>query len=201
MKESKEQILLTSLKLFMQKSFKEVTMKEIVEKTGLSKGAFYHYFNSKEQVFAEVIAHFFTGMMTINYSLLPQHSLKAFYGGILGRFEENKKASQKLLTGQGEGIINDNYYYLIFDAMRMLPDFRQNQQLEQKVELKAWKTVIASAKTNAEIKTPMADEQVAKLFIYLGDGTNINLVMNNLVNEKKNELKTLWDGLYNSLKA
>jgi TetR/AcrR family transcriptional repressor of nem operon len=37
---AKDHILLTSLKLFLQKSFKEVTMKEIVNKTGLSKGVF-----------------------------------------------------------------------------------------------------------------------------------------------------------------
>ena len=201
MNDSKEHILLTSLKLFMQKGFKEVTMKEIVEKTGLSKGAFYHYFSSKEQVFAEVIDHFFMGMMTVDYSQLSQTSLKAFYGEILVRFEENEKASQKRIAEQGDSTITGNYYYLIFDAMRMLPDFQANHQLEQKAELKAWKNVIATAKANNEIKTQMGDEQIAKLFIYLGDGTNINLVTNKEVNEKKNELKNLWNGLYNSLKA
>ena len=59
MNDSKEHILLASLNLFLQKNFKEVTIKEIVEITGLSKGAFYHYFQSKEQLFEEVMEHFF----------------------------------------------------------------------------------------------------------------------------------------------
>ena len=54
MNESKEHIITVASKLFLQKNFKEVTMKEIVDKTGLSKGAFYHYFESKEQLFLEV---------------------------------------------------------------------------------------------------------------------------------------------------
>ena len=34
-------------------------MKEIVEKTGLSKGAFYHHFSSKEILFKEIVLMFF----------------------------------------------------------------------------------------------------------------------------------------------
>jgi AcrR family transcriptional regulator len=61
MNDTKEHIITTSLKLFLQKNFKEVTMKEIVNATRLSKGAFYHYFESKEKVFKEVVRHFMRG--------------------------------------------------------------------------------------------------------------------------------------------
>jgi len=47
MSDTKTHILMVSLKLFLQKNFKEVTMKEIVKETGLSKGAFYHYFDQE----------------------------------------------------------------------------------------------------------------------------------------------------------
>ncbi len=80
MNESKEHILRSSLKLFLQRSFKEVTMKEIVDKTGMSKGAFYHYFSSKDQVFAEVIQYFFMDMMTTDYDKIPQNSYSRYKG-------------------------------------------------------------------------------------------------------------------------
>ncbi len=41
---TREHILKVSLYLFLQKGFKEVTMREIVEKSEMSKGAIYHYF-------------------------------------------------------------------------------------------------------------------------------------------------------------
>jgi len=201
MSDAKEHILLTSLKLFLQKSFKEVTMKEIVDKTGLSKGAFYHYFSSKEQLFAEVISHYYTGIMTIDYAAYSQNSLKEFYTDILAGYETNRSATEQLIPHQQDEAISSNYYYLIFDAMRMLPDFRDNHQQEQKKELNAWKSVIATAKVNKEITTLVSDEELAKLFIYLGDGTNINLIINDNIDLKKNELKHLWDALYNSLKS
>lgn len=201
MKNSREHILLTSLALFLQKNYKEVTLKEIVEKTAMSKGAFYHYFSSKEQVFEEVISHFFSGMMTLDFSKLPQTSLKDFYTAILDKAQKDKMIAAKSMPVQTDGTLSNNYFYLIFDAMRILPDFKQQHLEEQKQELKAWKKVIAVAKKSYEIKTEIGDEQLAKLFIYLGDGTNINLIVGEKLNDKKNELKTLWNALYESIKT
>jgi len=44
MNDTREHILKVAFNLFLLKSYKEVTMAELVEKTGMSKGAFYHYF-------------------------------------------------------------------------------------------------------------------------------------------------------------
>ncbi|MDR2424627.1 MAG: TetR/AcrR family transcriptional regulator, partial [Prevotellaceae bacterium] len=54
-KDTKQHILETACLLFLKKSYKEVTLKEIIRETGLSNGAFYHHFESKEQLFKEVI--------------------------------------------------------------------------------------------------------------------------------------------------
>ena len=85
MKESKEHILKVAFYLFLQKGFKEVTMKEIVEKTGLSKGAFYHYFKSKEQLFFEVNDYFLTILAEVHYKQFSQSSLRQFYKDYLDR--------------------------------------------------------------------------------------------------------------------
>ena len=53
-------------------------MKEIVEKTGMSKGAFYHYFVSKEQLFKEIIDKVFSSLF-VDYSKLNKDSLYQFY--------------------------------------------------------------------------------------------------------------------------
>lgn len=78
MNDTRNHILNVSSKLFLQKSFKEVTMKEIVEQTGMSKGAFYHHFKSKEQLFMEVINNLISSM-NIDYSKLSKDSLYEFY--------------------------------------------------------------------------------------------------------------------------
>ncbi|MCD8260962.1 MAG: TetR/AcrR family transcriptional regulator, partial [Bacteroides sp.] len=79
MKETKEYIIQKAFVLFLQKSYKEVTMQDIVKSTGLSKGAFYHYFKSKETVFEEVIRYFYDHIMITDYNDFPTTSLKEFY--------------------------------------------------------------------------------------------------------------------------
>lgn len=201
MNESKEHILVSSLKLFLQKNFKEVTMKDLVESTGMSKGAIYHYFSSKEQVFEEVIQHFFMNMMSNNFSHIPLHSFKQFYTQVLVEMEERRKKSAKLINENKEQQFKTNYYFLIFDAIKILPGFRDELVIAQKDEIKGWTSRIKHARETGEIKTTMTDTQVAKLFVYCGDGTGINMIMEETNHKVNAEVKSLWDGLYDALKA
>lgn len=47
---SKEKILNAAGEVFSQKGFDAATMQDITEKSGLSKGAIYHHFKSKEEI-------------------------------------------------------------------------------------------------------------------------------------------------------
>ncbi|GAB6066160.1 TetR/AcrR family transcriptional regulator [Aquifex pyrophilus] len=53
--ETKERILLSAKRLFSEKGYYGTSVEEIVRDAGLSKGAFYFYFKSKEDVFKELI--------------------------------------------------------------------------------------------------------------------------------------------------
>jgi AcrR family transcriptional regulator len=199
MNDSKEHILLTSFNLFLQKSFKEVTMKEIVEKTGLSKGAFYHYFKSKEEVFEEVMTHFYADLLITDYSKFSQTSLFQFYTDSLNE-KKTKIKSSKIPNSNKENTFTSNHYFLIFDAIKMLPDFKKQRTKQQKDELNAWVKIIRVAKNNGEIVTKVNDEELAKLFIYSAKGAGINCIMKDNYDNSRNEIKKLWDVLYNTIK-
>lgn len=53
--QKKKFILETARKVFMEKGFKKVTMKDIVEACGISRGGLYLYFDSTSQIFLEVM--------------------------------------------------------------------------------------------------------------------------------------------------
>lgn len=203
MKDAREHILNTSLMLFLQKNFKEVTMKEIVERTGLSKGAFYHYFSSKEQVFEEVMDHFFTANLKQDFDSYSKDSLKDFYQDYIKGAIAKIKSFKNMRSDKEEGF-TANHYFLLFDAMKMLPAYKQKLFDHNLEELKNWKKIAHIAKKNGEIKTSMTDEQVAKLFIYTSDGFGINLIMMDSLGQAekfKTELLALWHGIYNMLKG
>lgn len=53
--QKKKYILETARKVFMEKGFKNVTMKDIVEACEISRGGLYLYFESTSQIFLEVL--------------------------------------------------------------------------------------------------------------------------------------------------
>lgn len=53
--QKKKYILETARKVFMEKGFKKVTMKDIVEACEISRGGLYLYFESTNQIFMEVL--------------------------------------------------------------------------------------------------------------------------------------------------
>jgi AcrR family transcriptional regulator len=50
----KEKIIETSIELFDQKGFKETSVQDIVEAIGVTKGTFYYYFKSKEELLKDI---------------------------------------------------------------------------------------------------------------------------------------------------
>ena len=55
--ERKLEILEAALTLFVQKGYSETRMDDIVQEIGLSKGALYHHFQSKRDLFMALIEH------------------------------------------------------------------------------------------------------------------------------------------------
>ena len=199
MNDTREHILNVAFKLFMQKNFKEVTMKEIVDKTGMSKGAFYHYFESKEQLFLELINNAFSSTINIQYGNLSMDSLYQFYHDYIDYFIENLFPKNKREEGNN---FSFNYFSLIFDALKLFPSFQGKLIESQLVELNLWKQIVHNAKNKGEIKSLMDDEQIARMFIYSSDGVGMrNILVKGSSEDTKEALSALWDEFYAELKA
>jgi AcrR family transcriptional regulator len=207
MNDSKEHIIKIACKLFLQKSFKEVTMKELVKSTGLSKGAFYHYFESKEQLFLAVLEYFFTTIMVHNYSSYSRESFYSFYHDYANEIKSYTRAYLKeFLDEDGAdaeaGEFTMNYFTLAFDALKLFPEFRERLVIEQKKEQKIWIDVIAEARAKGEIRSAMSDEDIAQLFIFSSDGVAMHMVMaGKKVEEMVGPFMNLWNKLYDQIKA
>lgn len=191
MKNTKEHILNISLNLFMQKNYKEVTLKEIVEETGMSKGAFYHYFESKEQLFIEVINFVYSSVIEIPFHQFNNNSLFEFYHDYMDYFVQEE--ANKLTA---------NNLSLTFDALKFVPDFQEKLQKSQQAQETAWTSVVQKARAHGEIDSPMNDEEIAKMFIYSIDGFGLHRLFDQSnSNQIKKSIKTLWDSFYKELKV
>jgi len=199
---TKEHIVLIASRLFLQKSYKEVTMKELVDKTGMSKGAFYHYFKSKEQVFLESLELFIKALGR-NYSSYSQDSLKQFYNDYLN--ETVKLSREYFLKFEdefSESQCTINHFALIFDALRLFSDYRKRIEGLFSSELANWLKIIKVARSKGEIKTSISDKKLGEMFMYLSDGIGMNMIMQGVALEDMVEhIKTQWDVLYEQVKV
>lgn len=198
MSETKEHILKTSLKLFLQKSYKDVTMKEIVEKTRLSKGAFYHYFTSKEELYKEIVTLFFSSG-AIDYSTFPDNSLKAFYTHYVKYIGYSFHEIYKLVGVSDEEKVSVNFFLILFEAIGRFPEFLKMEQDQYNIGVKAWERVIKHAKETGEIKTVSDERQIADLFLYCTDGVFIRFVNNDKSMSYEADLLNAFNTIYNNL--
>lgn len=198
MKNSREHILNVAFKLFLQKSFKEVTLREIVEKTGMSKGAFYHYFTSKEQLFLELVNNVLSSVLDVPYDSFSKASLYNFYIDYINYYTENLKRQN---NGEKGNVANFNYISLIFDAIKLFPDFQEKLLESKQAQLNAWKEIIHAARAKGEIRSTMTDEEIAYMFINSSGGVEMNSIFKGSSKDIGISLVNLWDSFYKQLKA
>lgn len=60
-------------RLFAEKGFKEVTMRDICEATGLSRGGLYRHYESTEQIFLEIVNGFSDRQKSEVFTKMEQH--------------------------------------------------------------------------------------------------------------------------------
>jgi AcrR family transcriptional regulator len=60
-KERREYILMKAAEVFSQKGYRMASVSDIVDEAGIGRGTFYLYFDSKKEIFLELIEAFFRG--------------------------------------------------------------------------------------------------------------------------------------------
>ncbi len=200
MSDTRNYILKTSLFLFLQKSYKDVTMKEIVEKTGLSKGAFYHYFSSKDQLFEEIVNMFFT-MGAVDYSLFDKSTLHGFYTEYANYLNSVMMKINEEFSDPTNKKNSFNFFLILFEAINRFPKFMTTELEMHKKDIEAWKSVIANAKLNGEINSAATNEDIANLFLYCNDGVFIRYINNDNSLDFNELLLTSYNTIYVGLKV
>ena len=163
---TRKRLLTTALRLFTQKPYDKVTLKEIETATGLSRGAMMYHVPNKETLFKEAVDMF----------VFHNNTLTALSDSAKASLEKTIKKFVKVLTEEQrnwrkEGIKNINYalvniqmsYYNLFkDKLRAAGEWYEN-------ECRIWKEVIENAFKNGEIREIDADK-FAHIFedTYLG---------------------------------
>ena len=70
----KEKITAHSIKLFEKKGFSETSIQDIVDSLGVTKGTFYYYFSSKEELLMNIHLRYIDELLTRQEEILSEQS-------------------------------------------------------------------------------------------------------------------------------
>jgi TetR/AcrR family transcriptional regulator, transcriptional repressor for nem operon len=202
MNNTKDYIIKSTCILFLQKNYKEVTLQEIVKKTGLSKGAFYHHFETKEKLFLEVL-HFFMDWSIHSYEKYSQNSFLQFYNDYIIETVELNNKYIHILNQYSETQIDFqiNFFAMMFDALKMFPEFKNSAVKGFNSEIVYWINAIKRGKESGELKSDISEKEFGELFLYLSDGVGLHMIIRDqTINETVSQIKSKWDSIYQYIK-
>jgi TetR/AcrR family transcriptional regulator, transcriptional repressor for nem operon len=163
MTDTREHILQTAFSLFITKSYKAVTMKDLENATGLTKGAFYHYFRSKEEIFIEVIDKFYLAYHNPkSKNSLDNVSLKEYIEMHLNNMAYCMNRVKDIANVDNP---DPNSISLIIEAKDYYPGFTEKlKELDSHI-FNNWTQVISRAKVTGEILHDIEADILAENFI------------------------------------
>jgi len=198
MLETKDHILKTAFILFLKKGYKAVTMQDLEKETGLTKGAFYHYFKGKEEIFIEVIDKYHLSKKAYSISELDDHSsLSEFIHSQIEDIILRVKDLRHLAD-----ISNPDPFFisLILEARKYYPGFTEKTKISSKATVLIWENKIKHAQGNHEIRSDIDPEIMAETMISIGMSMFKYLMINESPEFAIDILKRQFDQVYKLIK-
>jgi TetR/AcrR family transcriptional regulator, transcriptional repressor for nem operon len=169
MNNTKEYIIDQAYKLFLTHSYEAVTISDISHSVGMTKGALYHHFLNKEELFKAVIDKYLVIDMWDNN--VQCNSLSQF-------IDESIATTKRIISntlGEKSTFIPVNYVSLLIDALRHYPGFESDKELLISTQIERIKSIMRDAVDKGEIRNDLDIEITAINFysITLGFASNL----------------------------
>jgi TetR/AcrR family transcriptional regulator, transcriptional repressor for nem operon len=169
---TREYIIDQAYGLFLSHSYEAVSISEISKAIGFTKGALYHHFRNKEELFTAVIdKYLIIDEVSVNTNDI---SLKEF-------LELTVKKSQEIINksySSNPAYIPLNLLSLLIDACRHYPEFALKKQDLIHSEINKNKKILDLAVENGEIKKDLNTAAFAEMIFTLNTGVARNLIHN-----------------------
>jgi TetR/AcrR family transcriptional regulator, transcriptional repressor for nem operon len=194
MSDTREYIIDQTFELFLTRSYEAVSISDISKVVGFTKGALYHHFINKEELFKAVIDKYlvFTG----TEGDMANVTLPQFNENIL----KNARSMMNKLFSKDEKFIPINYLTLIADSFRHYPGFAADKENFFNTEIYKIKQVLDNALKRGEIRNDINTSVIARTYFSTTVGLAGNMLQNYSIEESLNSLKEQLDEILKLLK-
>jgi AcrR family transcriptional regulator len=207
MNDTKERILSVALYYFLKKPYTEVTMSEILNASGLSKGGFYHHFASKEILYHKVIDKFIFGTFVLEYDHFTSNPYDLPFCEFIPAYIKSTLEHLLDLANSNLGnlkleIKEVNLYMVMFDMMKHYKGFGSMVGKFHQSEIDMFKTFIDKAKTKGEIRKDIDSLSLANHLHTLIHGIGVLEMLNESIDKNiEKNIKDQFNNLYQLIKT
>ncbi len=156
----KDEIVNKSFFLFLNKGYKACSLRDLESATRLTKGAFYYYFRSKEEILKAGIDKYLSVIGDISETeFLQIGSLKRYIDVIM---EQKERSAETLLRMFDFFIIEVAFFQLVLEVSSLFPEYRSRIDELSKGRLSRWEFMILKAKQQGEIDVTLDTSVLAR---------------------------------------
>ncbi|MCX6240799.1 MAG: TetR/AcrR family transcriptional regulator [Bacteroidetes bacterium] len=194
MKDTRDFIIDEAYKLFLSHSYEAVSISVISEAIGFTKGALYHHFKNKEELFRAVIDKHFpvtSIMVDVDNTSLKEYTTLCI---------EHTHKILKAIFGNEKKFILVNYLSLIADCFRHYEGFTENKAHVIEDAVKSAEIIIRNAIKQGEVRKDINIQVVALQYFSLSLGLAGDLIRTSSVETALTSMKDQLNQLYYLLK-
>lgn len=197
---TKDNILISSFRVFLEKGYEKATLNELVKASKVSKGAFYHYFKGKEELFDATIEKYFFEIASPVVKFEPSEE-KNFLENVQA-YIDNKNGEVLKVMNRLELDFTANYMNIILEAMKLFEHHKKRSLRLLDAELATYQKIIETAQQKGEVRTDVEASLLAKHFYFMLDGFKFHLLILSDWNvEKYTEVHQLIQQFYQLIKV
>ena len=169
-KSHKEELFNATFRLFILHGYDGVSLGDIEKATGMSRGAIFHYADSKLDLFRQVVEQYVLDRQSIDTKIRvgKDPSLREFIDAYI---DGVKRTMTELMMLMGEGVTlvecSRAYLGIIQQTAVLFPDLSERQQQTITREQQVWQQVISRAVERGEVQPDIDTELMAQTFIAL----------------------------------
>jgi len=169
---SEELILERTFELLLLKGFDAVSISDIQQATGLSRGLLYHYYKNKEDLFIQVTEKYFIRIFDFEVERTANYTVFEFVDFICKRFKKIARIVSDIVrdASKNTNVSMLNYHFLFYQVMQRDAIFRAKYQATIEKEKIGWESALRNSVSKKEIKLDTDIEVSAMQLFTLTDG-------------------------------
>jgi AcrR family transcriptional regulator len=183
-------ILKVALLLFLEKGYKNVSYQDLVKKTGLSKGAIYHYFASKEELLVAVF-DMFSESSKQPLAVDPENLVKDYDAFRKLYFDIKIGQLNEFKTFLGAEIVAFNWVLFCLEAIEANAQLRITIDELSKQEIKFLEKCFLGLEKHGKLSKGKDPALLAECLYYMLEGAG--LVMFLVENKKDEDFVKMYD--------